>query len=594
MHRVLRLATVGIALVLTAAAAKAQEAGQGGDGQAIDLRRERLVTDEQLTERFEAVCRTPTLAVLHLKGSECTEKTAPFLSLARNLRELHIDRIDGRAVPVLIRTLALMPRLTVLEMNISADPKTLVGLHELVHLEDLTLYRIYDDGSAGPIFPPNLKKLTLDGATLESAAWSNLADVPLESLSLANMTLRDNVMRYLSAMTSLRRLDIPESIFTPAAIEKLKRLRRLESLDISAPQDDTLETRGISHDVLKTLAESLTELRELKIRFVQVSDFTCLKGFEKLTLLDARGVKLPITSAAFTDFVKDAKNLEVLYLVDTASENDTFLFDGLRQAAKLKVLLVGQSRYGSAWGSSSLLMHLDGHPTLEGLRVMNLHQATNFVSAPGGVLREFPNLPQLSRLVLEGCDIEESGLKAAAKLPRLETLMLRYCQWGNGQGLDALQEQATIKELSLQGTDLEGRTTEPLGTMKKLERLDLGGTKLTGEVLTHLQAVRTLRSLVLDLCEVVDRDLRAFEDFAPIQALSLAKTSVTDRGVESLSLLPSLKDLSLEGTSITTGSAERLARMKQLQRLNLKETALGKARELDKLKESLPACQIDP
>jgi Leucine-rich repeat (LRR) protein len=594
MHRAQRLASVGLALALAASAALAQGTGQGEDGVAIDLRQERFVTEEQLDARFEAVCRTPRLSVLYLTGTECTPKRVPFLSLARSLRELHIDRLNGPGVTDLVRTLALMPRLTVLEVNVSADAKSLVGLHELLHLEDLTISGLYDDGSAGPMFPPKLKRLTLVGATLESAAWSNLADVPLESLILVNMTLRDNVMRYLSAMTSLRRLDIPESILTPEAIEKLKRLRRLESLDISAPQEDTLETRGVSHGVLKTLAESLTELRELKIRFVQVSDFTCLKGFEKLTLLDARGVKLPIKSAAFTDFAKDAKNLEVLYLVDTASENDTFLFDGIRRAPKLKVLLVGQSRYGSAWGSSGLLMHLDGHPTLEGLRVMNLHQATNFVSAPGGAFRECPNLPQLSRLALEGCDIEESGLKAAAKLPRLETLMLRYCQWGNGQGLDALQEQATIKELSLQGTNLEGRTTEPLGTMKNLERLDLGGTSLTGEVLTHLQAVRTLRSLVLDQCEVVDRDLRAFEDFAPIDSLSLAKTSVTDRGVETLASLPGLKDLSLEGTSITTGSAERLSRMKQLRRLNLKETTLGKARELASLKEALPECRIEP
>lgn len=594
MQSILRRAVVGLTLILVSSAVQAQEAGQGGEGITIDLRRERYATPEEFDERFEAVCRTPKLTVLHLQGSECTEKRVPFLSLARSLRELHIDRINGRIAPLLFRTLALMPRLTVIEMGLGVNPKELVGLRELAHLEYLTLHGFYDDGTAGPLFPPRLKRLTLMGASLTSTAWSNLADVPLESLILENVDLRDNVMRYLSTMTSLRRLDIPGSQFTPEAIEKLKRLKKLESLDISAPKAGSLDTTGVSHDVLKVLAETLPELWELKIRFVQLHDFTCLKGFEKLKVLDARGVTLPIQSAPFAEFVTNAKNLEVLYLIDSASDNDTALFDALRKAPKLKVLLVGQSISGSAWGTPDLLMRLDGHPTLEALRVLCFRQATNIIGDPGGVLRDFPNLPLLSFLYLEHSDIEETGLQAALKQPRLETLVLHNCKWQDGKGLGPFQDHATIKELSLRGTELEGRATEPLGTMKKLELLNLGSTKLTGDVLTTLQAVRTLRSLELDGCDLVDRDLRAFEDFAPLETLSLSHTTITDRAVESIARLTSLKDLSLEATAITKDCAGQLARLKQLRGLNVKGTGLSKSPQLFLLKNSLPGCEIDP
>ncbi|MFO0887930.1 MAG: hypothetical protein U0790_02165 [Isosphaeraceae bacterium] len=583
-------AAVGMALLLVGTATLAQEPGHAEEGLEIDLRQESRITEE----RFEAVCRTPNLKVLWLKGLECTEKTAPFLQLAQNLRVIHIGDMSYRARPVFFGTIARMPQLKVLEIDASSDLKAMAALRGLVHLEELAVHGLYDNGSAGPLFAPTLKNLMLDGCSLEPSAWSNLSEIPLDSLRLYNMTLRDNVMRYLTAMTSLRRLDMPESRCTPEALEKLGQLRQLESLDISAPRIDTLVTPGVTSAVLMSLGESLKELRELRIRFAHMRDFTCLKAFTKLRLLDARGIKFPLMTAQFSDFVNDARNLEVLYLVDTGGDSDGSLFSAIRQAPKLKILLVGSSDPDNAWGSSDLLPRLEGHPTLEALRVSNLQQESNYITPLGGVVRRFPSLPQLKLVTFEGCDIQESAVTDLAKLPRIETLKFVRCGWQEGSGLEPFKGQSTIKELSFRGTDLFGRTAEPLGTMKKLETLDLGSTELSGDVIGHLQAVTSLRSLVLDHCEVVDRDLKPLEGFPPLTTLSLARTSVTDWGVETISRVSTLRRLSLEGTPITRNSLEHLARMKRLRQLNVTATPLGRENELIVLGGILPDCAIEP
>lgn len=139
---------------------------------------------------------------------------------------------------------------------------------------------------------------------------------------------------------------------------------------------------------------------------------------------------------------------------------------------------------------------------------------------------KFPQLPTVTRVVLDGSQLSSTGLKVLKKMPRVQQLVLR-------------------------GIKLDDSAVAVLGSMQSVVSLDLEGVTVDPLAMRKIVGPKRLMALRLASEDFTDEHLAQLRSFTSLSLMALKDTAVTDQGLESLATLPKLASLKIVGGKIT-------------------------------------------
>jgi len=176
------------------------------------------------------------------------------------------------------------------------------------------------------------------------------------------------------------------------------------------------------------------------------------------------------------------------------------------------------------------------------------------------LFRLFQYFPKLGELQLEGLLINQERATAIARLPNLNTLVLKRCRLEKAC-LATLLQNSELTHLGLADSEFQEAELEILneGSIKEtLVGLSLSNCKVSDRSATVLSQCRNLEFLELDGTQITDRGLKQLARLRQLKVLILDHTGVTDVGVAYLSSTPNLVELSLSNTNASDAMLETL------------------------------------
>lgn len=220
-------------------------------------------------------------------------------------------------------------------------------------------------------------------------------------------------------------------------------------------------------------------------------------------------------------------------------------------------------------------------------------------------------------LIIDGSDIRDDGLKAAAKLNGLRVVRMRQClvhTTSHGiahlatcptletlnandtklddEGVAGLARSNTMNNLKMASTRITSKSAEYLSKAKQFEVLDFSETKFDDDGLKYLYKLPKLTMLYLRDLTVTDAGLEGFKNHKTLKNLYLAKSKgITDGAMETIRTLPRLENLDLSYTSVTPKSLPTLCRLRSLRVLEIAGLPFSRP-DLFDLRRDLPNCKI--
>jgi internalin A len=334
---------------------------------------------------------------------------------------------------------------------------------------------------------------------------------------------------------------------------------------------------SLAHDDLHTLNISTTKFTD--------EDFNAIQG---LTSLREFGIDsgdacktLSITGSGFKHLSKMNSLLSFSCLFSTIQD------ESLAYLKPIKTL-----RYISFWGNKQIrgegLHHFQALPDLSKLSLYCCP-----IENVG--LSNLVNCNSLEFLELSYTNITDDGLSHLAKLPALKELMLP--EGTTAKGLRHLSGMSKLEKLSLQtrledsgfsyltnlpnlkslslnrNTAVSDEGLKDLSGFSSLESISIDSNKMTGEGLKYLKSIPALKEVSLNLTMINDEGMQYLSGL-PITGISLRNTVVTDRGLEAIKDLVSLKSISLQNTAITDAGMQYFANLKNLEYVRLRDTKI--------------------
>ena len=251
----------------------------------------------------------------------------------------------------------------------------------------------------------------------------------LEELSLRNTEISELGVAHLSAVVSLRKLDLGYTLLSDSALGQLKALMNLETLSVPNTQ---VEGPGLA-----ALA-GLTKLRELNIASTPLKN-EGLQHIAKLTGLERLGLQYTDVTDRGMPALATLKNLKRLNLAG----------DDIRDAG---------------------LKSLAGMDQLEELDLSFCRFTENGLKALAGLVN-------MKRLGLNQTATNDNALEPVSKFAKLEALSLEYTSVSDA-GFAKLT-RLPLAELHLDHTNLTDASVKTLGALSKLRYMDLYHTELT-------------------------------------------------------------------------------------------------------------------
>lgn len=391
-------------------------------------------------------------------------------------------------------------------------------------------------GGIGVSFPSDDKDL---GAVLES-----LKDLSnLQQLDLSETHVVDEELKYVSALTSIKVLNLNDTQITGAGLAFLANLDNLQELYLS-------NTR-VDNDGLKHL-RNLHGLRRLSLDSDPLGD-PGLEHLSGLTNLQSLSLTKTRVESEGLRHLMGFSDLQQLYLGDT-NLNDT----GLRYLA-----------------------------ALYSLRKLTL-ESSHITDAGLTALKEMKNLQELR---LTDNSITSQGLENIRELKELRILRINNTSIGD-QALAHLNGLKNLKELNISYTQVTGAGLQNLKGMKSLREIWAKHTKITDNGLDNLSDLIDLEILSLPENEVSDLGLEKIKMLINLQELYLGGTKITDVGLRSLKDMRKLRLLYLPGTKISDSGLIELLGFPSLQQLRINSTKVTK-KGSDALRKSMPNLTID-
>lgn len=218
-------------------------------------------------------------------------------------------------------------------------------------------------------------------------------------------------------------------------------------------------------------------------------------------------------------------------------------------------------------------------------------------------------MPDLEGISLYETNVDDEGLGALAKLPKLRMLALlpveRYekqgfgpTQWSypfiakradrpriTGKGLRALAAIKTIESLDLQDSAIQSRdlallkswpklsslglpnpiddeTVKHLQACGRLSSLTLGNREISAAEIRRLAACKSLRKLMLTCATLSGEALEALSGLAMLESIEMIDCGLTDEHLQHLQGLPPLEELALPRNEINGPGLAHLAKLK--------------------------------
>lgn len=408
------------------------------------------------------------------------------------------------------------------------DLPHLAAFRELVHL-DLTGEMFANDGY-------------MAGAATDAGVEHLKALDRLEELSIEGLT--DEGVRKLSALKSLRSLELDCPRMTPEGLAHLRSLTRLKSLKITGGGIYDLSTLG-AMPALRTL-EVNAPLKE-----------TALSGLAELGGLTSFAITIP----ASEDQIAHVANVELPQLrhltkLERLTCNNIRVGDdglaGIRDLTELREVWLSHSQLSDAG-----LEHLRNLKKLERLTLYS-----NYSKVTGTGLKHLANLKELRTMSLGGLPLTAEGLRQMPVLPALEELgagsrdpdasvpafkgmkRLKRLDFGpiNDQILSQLEESVHIEYLNCSPTVTDAGAAS-LGKITGLKALYAAHTQITDAALAHWLPLRRLESLSVSKTRITDESAKHLAKLSKLKYLYIGDTKITDRGLAELTALQELTEL---------------------------------------------------
>jgi len=209
---------------------------------------------------------------------------------------------------------------------------------------------------------------------------------------------------------------------------------------------------------------------------------------------------------------------------------------------------------------------------------------TPFGDAGCLAIRGYSNLVDLS---LAGTRVTDAGIQHLRELQNLNLLNVAHTAV-TGDGLAHLTQ---VTRLMLDGTQVDDSSVTQIMALTSLSTLDLSHTAITDATLEQLRSLSWLYHLTLTGTKVTGEGFRDWEGFSELESLTLSQTALTDPTVIHLKHLTGLKHLDLSGTHISDVSLPILAQL-PLESLDLCNTNVTGAGLLGKEFENYMKLQV--
>jgi Leucine-rich repeat (LRR) protein len=294
----------------------------------------------------------------------------------------------------------------------------------------------------------------------------------LESLDLSHTHVTDLGLGFVAKLSKLENLNLyfAEHV-TESGVARLAELANLETLNLRGARMSDSGMEFLSH---------LANLRELDVGITQITDTSLehLEGLAHLEKLALGGNRIGQSGLIFLQFLPALKHLD---------------------------LSGAQITDSGVWSVTLTDLNIKRIATLEGLEVLNLAAADNgYVAAIGdGVPRlrnriqitdlsmpELRTLPRLRSLDLSRSEVTAKGLTELAALPKLENIVLAYCEKVDDSAARALLDLKALRSLDLSHSQLTDGGLALLEKHGGLKNLYVSGTAVTPSAVAHFRQHR--------------------------------------------------------------------------------------------------------
>jgi len=204
----------------------------------------------------------------------------------------------------------------------------------------------------------------------------------------------------------------------------------------------------------------------------------------------------------------------------------------------------------------------------DGVSVSSPAHATDAPSNSGKGLR------QLEFLILRDVAVTDEDMVHIKKLAHLKRLSLRETRLTDA-GLAHLPSLANLEELGLGGPDFTDAGLIHLAGLPKLKRLELSGGQFTDDGLGQVGALSQLEALWLwDNTSIGDAGLAHLAPLKNLQELVIDSPNITDAGLAHVAKLSSLTHLSVYRATVSDAGLEQLRRLPRLESGSVNETSI--------------------
>ncbi|KAI9388742.1 hypothetical protein POPTR_009G112061v4 [Populus trichocarpa] len=384
----------------------------------------------------------------------------PFNKLVQNLtklRELHLSEVDmSLVVPSSLMNLSSpLSSLQLVDCGFQGKlPSNVPGLSNLQLLDlseniDLT-------GSFPPFNVSNALSyldLSMTGISIHLPRLGNLTQLTVLDISYNNLT--GHIPFSIGKLKHLQTLNLGFNNFTSLVPSDFEQLSELVSLDLSGNSYLTLDSSS-----LNKLVQNLTKLRELRLRWVNMS------------------LVVP------TSLKNLSSSLSIL----------SFGNCGLRGKFPANIFLLPNLEFLNLGGNVGLTGSFPSSNVSSSLEELALFDTKISISIENDFIN---NLKSLKNLVLRNCNISRrSNLALLGNLTQLIELDLSFNNL-SGRIPSSLANLVNLNWLDLSSNNFKGQIPDFLGSLTQLQRLFLSDNQLLGPISPQISSLPYLTSLML-------------------------------------------------------------------------------------------------
>jgi serine/threonine protein kinase len=192
----------------------------------------------------------------------------------------------------------------------------------------------------------------------------------------------------------------------------------------------------------------------------------------------------------------------------------------------------------------------------------------------GHALHHLARARELKNLALDGTQLDTDSLKPLSWFPKLLYLHLIGSN-ATDEMLAAIPPDSTINSIKLVDTQVGDVTLSHLSKLSNLRDLDLTGTKITDTGLLGLERKYTLTELNLSDTATGDKGLRTLKELTKLRSFGCGQQT-TDKGLaEFLRSMRALEGLHATNTKVTGEGLEELSHLKSFQFLYLDDSPVN-------------------